>query len=618
MVFDRPGIYWDPREPIPPEIRRQLDLEREIAGLQHRRTRDFGLRLQNIRVPDRREYRRPVVQEAEVPQDRPEPAPQPVQPRGQADDYVDLPSDDGFLPPVSASVRAQLIQDTAKVSVNQLFVNGSSCVIPKASYTFPLPHSCTVVDFVCRVGSDKILKGKVKPKEEARNAFDSTVRRNETAGLLDQNTPEIFTTTLGNIPANARLKIEISFIVLLKYNFEADNGITTFTLPTYIAPRFGTPPRSLRQALRTSTNLRSLTVEVNVLAAEVMESITSSSHDISVEMGVGGRACQTWREFVQSGQREDPKSALVHLPETVTHLERDFVLKIRTRPDAGMEGPHACVETHPDLENHRAVMLTIPPDFMLRSQTRAGNGNNGEIIFVADRSGSMTDKIVALKSAMEFFLKGIPAIREERQFNIWCFGSDYEYLWPRSRAYSNRSMQDALAYVSHSFNANMGGTKLLPALKAVAATRGPYRATDIVTLTDGEVWDLDETLDFVERTRRDSDGRVRFFCLGIGAAVSHALVEGIAKLGGGYAEVIPVASQGGWESRVVAVLKAALTGHIGPISVEMEDQIEAEGLGGPVRLGECCYYLQERSSKTPCNIANRRTRSTRPRHRPQL
>jgi len=44
-----------------------------------------------------------------------------------------------------------------------------------------------------------------------------------------------------------------------------------------------------------------------------------------------------------------------------------------------------------------------------------------------------------------------------------------------------------------------------------------------------------------------SEGMVRFFSLGIGAAVSYELVEGIAKAGGGYAEVITSASGGGWE-----------------------------------------------------------------------
>src|SRR6202043_2736688 len=97
-------------------------------------------------------------------------------------------------------------------------------------------------------------------------------------------------------------------------------------------------------------------------------------------------------------------------------------------------------------------------------------------------------------------------------------------------------------HVRHNFRADMGGTEILAALKAVVGARtGNFM--DVITLTDGQVWALDATIEFVQQTRLSTEGSVRFFTLGIGDAVSHALVEGIAKPGGGYAEVIPAAGQ---------------------------------------------------------------------------
>lgn len=94
--------------------------------------------------------------------------------------------------------------------------------------------------------------------------------------------------------------------------------------------------------------------------------------------------------------------------------------------------------------------------------------------------------------------------------------------------------------------------------------------TDIIVLTDGQTWRLDQTLDFIQSTRTATQGAVRLFSLGIGDAVSHALVNSIAKAGGGYAEVVPSTNQGGWEDRVVSMTKAALTSdHLGPINVEL-------------------------------------------------
>lgn len=215
-------------------------------------------------------------------------------------------------------------------------------------------------------------------------------------------------------------------------------------------------------------------------------------------------------------------------------------------------------------------MLTIPAKFMLQNQAPI---HNREIIFVADRSGSMTDKIDSLKSSMSFFLKGLP---QESHFNIWCFGDTVDSLWPRSEGYSDANLRAALSYVSRRFKADMGGTRLLPALEAVFNAAGAYHATDIVVLTDGQIWDLDTTLDLVQQKRTTSEGRMRLFALGIGDAVSHELVEGLATAGGGYAEVIPAATQGGWESSVVAVLQAALAGHVGPFQIELNQHLDID------------------------------------------
>src|SRR6266536_1023306 len=60
------------------------------------------------------------------------------------------------------------------------------------------------------------------------------------------------------------------------------------------------------------------------------------------------------------------------------------------------------------------------------------------------------------------------------------------------------------------------------------------------------------------RMQGQAQKRVRFFALGIGDAVSHRLVEGIGRQGGGFAEVVAVDAAGKWESRVIRMLTTAL------------------------------------------------------------
>jgi hypothetical protein len=557
------GIVWDPREPIPPEF---------LGDFRVIEPQDRNARWQHFQ-------RGPAI-------------PQNVnnihQVRDGVEDFVTRELDRNILPPLSSSLRARIIQDTAKVTVTQLFWNNTNTIIPKGSYTFPLPAGCTVTDFSCRVGTNRIVRAKVKPKQEARDTFDRAVRNNQTAGLLEQATPEIFTTTLGNIPANAKLRAAISFITLLKYGFADRRSTTTLTIPTYIAARYGNPPPELQNAIPAGISQK-LGIEVEVLTAERVQDISSSTHTIAVERRVGRNEFENWQDFTAAEGETHVQTALVKLRDGLTSLTRDFVLDITTEPPDGSEAPHAWLEVHPSFANHKAVMLTIPPSFMLRNESA---GDAAEIIFVADRSGSMIDKMESLKSAMDIFLRSIPP---GRRFNIWCFGDRYNFLWPNSQDYQQQTLDSALGFVKREFRANMGGTKLLPALKGMVDARDRSRMTDIVVLTDGEVWRLDETIEFVQQTRRDSEGRVRVFALGVGNAVSHELIEELAKAGGGYAEVIPAASQGGWEDRLVSMLRATLSSHVGPLQIELDGPFENVTQGEQPLHGKVYIYLAFKS-----------------------
>lgn len=551
------GIFWDRREPPPPGVGEEVVDGVRGLGAYHGHPYGGGVGVHAMQANhEDRFYRR-------FPQ-RPEPQPQPG-PHGGLDEAVVLNRQRNTLSPLSVSVAAQVIQDTAKVTVTQLFWNNTNESIWKGAYTFPLSAGCTVTSFSCRIGRNRIVKAKVGSKPEAREAFNEALERNRSAGLVEQGTPEIFTTTLGNIPAKTKLRTEITYVTLLKHKFADSRSTTTLTIPTKIALRYGSPPPELQNAPIPGLSHR-ISIQVDVVAEETAHKIWSNSHSITIERGIGRNLYDNWAEFATTVGANDLEVSIVKLKEDGrAFLKEDFVLNISREPQNGLEAPTAWLETHPTLPNHKAVMVTIPPNFMLGSQS---SNLDGEIIFLADRSGSMSDKMKSLKSALNFFLKGIP---QGRKFNIWCFGSHYTSLWPQSLDYSKEALQEAMNYVSREFSANLGGTELLGVLKAIVERRSRrLRMADIVILTDGEVWRLDETISFVQNTSRSSEGRIRFFALGIGNAVSHELVEGIAKAGGGYAEVIPAASQGGWEDRVVAMLGAALAGHIGHFQIEFD------------------------------------------------
>jgi len=119
-------------------------------------------------------------------------------------------------------------------------------------------------------------------------------------------------------------------------------------------------------------------------------------------------------------------------------------------------------------------------------------------------------------------------------FNIVGFGSKFDSLFKEPRAYDERSLADASEHIS-GLDADLGGTEILPALKAVLEQpRHAGLPRQVVILTDGEVSNTDAVLALAKEHANDA----RIFPFGIGASASHHLVKGLARAGGGVAEFI--------------------------------------------------------------------------------
>ncbi|KAI1073836.1 von Willebrand factor type A domain-containing protein [Whalleya microplaca] len=542
------GIVWDPREPLPPEFEHN--------------TTATNAQIDTISSVESKFSSAPKVKR-QLPQSN----------EKLFNNVIKQPAYN-LLPPLSASTDVHIVQDTARVTVSQIFWNDADTRIHQGSYTFPLPNGCTVTSFSCRLGREKILRAEAHPKDEAREAFQKAVEERHVRALLEQNTPEIFTASLGIIPPNTRLRAELTYIQLLKHRFSSEKNITTFTLPTAIASRYGDPPAEIAQVTSQGSQPSSM-LQVKVTDADKIAQITSDTHKIQVEHHPSKGKVSKWDGLADYDEGSGIQTAMVKLCSTENFLGKDFIINIETESSTGLESSHAWVESHPVFKNQMAMIVTIPPSFVMTNE-RIGHG---EVLFLVDRYGSMADKMDTLKLSMMFLHKGIPV---GRKFNVWSFGSCYESIWEKSQLYNEWSLEEALYHVQNKFQANLGGTELLASLDAMLKAADLLSPCDIIILTDGEVWRLEEILKLVKNTRESS---VRFFALGIGTHVSHALVEGIAMQGGGYSEVIPKACRDGWEDRIVAMLKAALTDHVGSLKVNLSHCSFEEGvLTSPPRM----------------------------------
>ncbi|KAH7383858.1 von Willebrand factor type A domain-containing protein [Pyrenochaeta sp. MPI-SDFR-AT-0127] len=453
-----------------------------------------------------------------------------------------------YLPQVELQAHATILATTSRTVLTQTFINPSTEKgIKEVRYTFPLYDGVSVVGFTCHV-ADRTIIGEVKEKQKARAVFKEAVARGETAGLLEQlpDAADVFTTTVGNIPPGARVIIKITYLGELKHDMEVD-GIR-FTIPNVICPRYGSYPGTLRTnpSIDAMGGKISITVDAEMAEGSFIQKIQSPTHPISMTMGT--------TSFAPNAEPTMTKASAT-LALGTAQLETDFVLQVIAK-DTGV--PKAVLETHPTIPNHRALMATLVPKFALPAE-------KPEIVFVCDRSGSMSgSRITLVIQALKVFLKSLPV---GVKFNICSFGSKHSFLWKKSVTYSQSTLDEAIRHAD-TFSANFGGTEMLYPLKATIEQRYKDMPLEVMMLTDGEIWNQQALFSYLNQSVTESKAPIRIFTLGIGNGVSHSLIEGVAKAGNGFSQTVGEGEK--MDSKVVRMLKGALSPHVNDYTLEVK------------------------------------------------
>jgi len=470
------------------------------------------------------------------------------------------------LPLISTTLKSHIVDLTASHTLTQVYNNSSTRDISEAQYTFPLYESSAVTDFQALVG-ERTIKGVVKEKAEAKAIYQAAKSAGRVTALFSQDTSEVFTTSVGNIPAGGLVVVVIKYVHELKQDIDVDG--VKLVIPTVIAPKYGNGPATTGSVFsdrwRTCWGIFSreirdignadasgLSLFITATMSGTIRGVTSSSHPISI--GLGSHSSDDDEDF-------NPKKAhatLAHASSSLAGLDKDFSLLVKAN---SIGDPRAFLAPHPTLQDTSALVVTMVPKFALPPQGH-------EIIFVVDRSGSMHDKIATVRSALQLFLTSLPV---GSYFNICSFGSNHSSLWPQSQKYSEESLSVAKAHIL-GLDSNMGGTEIFaPVMDTMRRRRTDIR-TEILILTDGEVWGTENLFGFINESSKD--GNVRFFSLGVGNTVSHSLVEGISRAGRGYSQIVDVT--GNLQNKVMRMLKAALTPHVNDWDIDWAGKPEKQ------------------------------------------
>jgi len=145
------------------------------------------------------------------------------------------------VPLEGVKVEARLRDFCSRVTLTQRFRNQEKRPL-EVVYVFPLEEGAAVCAFEALVGDRRVV-AEVDEREAAFAKYDDAIAAGHGAYLLDEERPDVFTASLGNLPPGAELLLKVSYVAELTR--EGDD--VRFTLPTTISPRYA--PASDREGV---------------------------------------------------------------------------------------------------------------------------------------------------------------------------------------------------------------------------------------------------------------------------------------------------------------------------------------------------------------------------------
>ncbi len=130
------------------------------------------------------------------------------------------------------SIDAEISTFCARVAVSQRYVNREAQPI-EAVYVFPLDEGAAVCGFEAIVDGTLVV-GEVKEREQAFRDYDDAIEKGHGAFLLDEERPDVFQASVGNLPPGKEVLLKITYVTELTV---AGSGLR-FSIPTTVSPRY--------------------------------------------------------------------------------------------------------------------------------------------------------------------------------------------------------------------------------------------------------------------------------------------------------------------------------------------------------------------------------------------
>ena len=401
------------------------------------------------------------------------------------------------VPFLGAEVNARIENMVAQVEICQRYRNAEQADI-EVSYTFPTPPEAVLLGITAKI-ADREITGQIVESSEAEDRYEEAIGDGDSALMLQQVKPGLFSISLGNLQAGEEAEIRYHYAYLLSWN----GNRVRFSLPTTIAPRYGDPSESGLSGYQVPevdpfhASRFTFSLLVSGLLADAV--VDSPSHKLSQALDEAGMS--------------------LSFNKMVADMDRDLVIHFTSNCEAPVSATVV-----KDGEGYLGL-LSLRPEINIPKERQPRN-----LKIVLDCSGSMSGE--SIEQSTRALVQIVDALEAQDFVNVIVYGSDSRTYLPGQMA-ATIEIKALLREQLELQQADMGGTETGEALRrAYASPIDGFQGGDVLLVTDGQICN---DQDVVQEAR--SSGH-RVFTIGVGAAVSEEFLQRLAVETGGAPEMV--------------------------------------------------------------------------------
>ncbi len=418
---------------------------------------------------------------------------------------------------LNSDISMKITGSINRVKVVQKFHNPTE-YWTEGIYVFPLPTDAAVDHMSMKVG-ERIIVGDIKEKIEAKKIYEEAKKDGKATSLVEQERPNVFTTSVANIAPNSDIEITIEYQQSVLHKDDKFSII----YPMVVGQRYIPGKKAIGKSGSGTVLDTSIVSDASRITPPIQDPQDGLINPITIniDMDLGYTAKDMDSLYHDIYIKDVAKHKYQVSFDRKEYANKDFVLewKIQNEPM-----PKAALYTqNKDGSVYGLLMVNPPKKTFIKKSYRPR-----EVIFIVDSSGSMSgDSMKQVKEALKLALQ---KLKPTDRFNIIDFDSICNPLYQTAKKATYLNIRDAKRFIND-LEAD-GGTEAYPALKyGLTSTDNTSNEflRQVIFITDGDIGNENNMFTLI----KNKLGKNRLFTVGIGSAPNRHFMKKASEFGRG-------------------------------------------------------------------------------------